>query len=85
MALWFSICLWTGPFGSLNALNFFFIDRLEEMCGRGSLVTDVVVVFLGFHFFFFSMLTVGNIDRHLVQPCTGGGGGGARLAPCEPS
>jgi len=47
----------------------FFIDRLEEMCGRGSLVTDVVVVFLGFHFF--SMLTVGNIDRHLVQPCTG--------------
>ena len=45
------------------------------MCGRGSLVTDVVVVFLGFHFFFFSMLTVGNIDRHLVQPCTGVEGG----------
>ena len=45
------------------------------MCGRGSLVTDVVVVFLGFHFFLFSMLTVGNIDRHLVQPCTGVEGG----------
>ena len=83
MSLWFSICLWTRPFGSLNALNFF-IDRLEEMCGRGSLVTDVVVVFLGFHFFLFSMLTLGNIDRHLLQPCTGVEGGCA-LAPCEPS
>ena len=75
MALWFSICLWTGPFGSLNALNFFFIDRLEEMCGRGSLVTDVVVVFLGFHFFLFSMLTLGNIAPTPVTSVYRGGGG----------